>query len=68
MIFDIYHDFLLEYVEFIVGKTAAPLFNGEMARITFSFGPGSFVPTAETLKLFTQNTLPEKAYIHPVSR
>ncbi|CAD8140464.1 unnamed protein product [Paramecium pentaurelia] len=68
VIFDIYHDFLLEYVEFIVGKTAAPLFNGEMARITFSFGPGSFVPTTDTLKLYTQNTLPEKAYIHPVSR
>lgn len=48
-----YHDYLKEYVEFIVGKTSAPLFNGEMARISFSFGPGSFVPNIETLKLFT---------------
>lgn len=48
-----YHDFLVEYVEFIVGKTSAPLFNGEIARVTFSVGPGAYVPSKETLKLFT---------------
>ncbi|CAD8190751.1 unnamed protein product [Paramecium octaurelia] len=66
--FTVYHDFLVEYVEFIVGKTSAPLFNGELARVTFSFGPGAFVPNKETLRLFTQNSLPEKAQIHPVTR
>ncbi|CAD8143475.1 unnamed protein product [Paramecium octaurelia] len=68
VIFDTFHDYLLEYVEFIVGKTSAPLFNGEMARISFSFGPGSFISTMDTLRIFTQNTLPEKAQIHPVAR
>ncbi|CAK81196.1 unnamed protein product (macronuclear) [Paramecium tetraurelia] len=66
--FTVYHDFLVEYVEFIVGKTSAPLFNGELARVTFSFGPGAFVPNKDTLRLFTQNSLPEKAQIHPVTR
>jgi len=51
--FTVYHDFLVEYVEFIVGRTSAPLFNGELARVTFSFGPGAFIPNKDTLKVFT---------------
>ena len=26
--FDVFHDFVHEYIEFVVGRSSAPLFNG----------------------------------------
>ncbi|CAD8145403.1 unnamed protein product [Paramecium pentaurelia] len=68
IVFDILHDFLLEYVEFVIGKSQAPLFNGQLCKIQCSIGPGSFISTADDLKLYTQNSLPDKAQIRPISR
>jgi len=59
--FDIFHDYILEYVEFVVGKSQAPFFNGQMAKIQCSIGPGAFISSADNLRLFTQNSLPDKA-------
>lgn len=33
IIMPVQHEFLYEYLEFFIGKSSAPLFNGQMAKI-----------------------------------
>jgi len=35
IVMSVHHDFLLEYLEFVIGSTSAPLFNGQLAKIQF---------------------------------
>lgn len=65
---DVNHEYLLEYLEFVVGSSNAPLFNGQMTKIQFQVGPGAYLASTEIFKSVIENTLPEKAMIHPVPR
>lgn len=41
-VLNVNHDFMNEYMEFVVGKSNVPFFNGYIAKIELLVGPGSF--------------------------
>ncbi|CAD8126727.1 unnamed protein product [Paramecium sonneborni] len=48
------HEFIINAIEFYVGKHHTPFFNGEFARIQFQFGPYSFKQESELQQIDTE--------------